>query len=344
MNKYEQLIEFIINEDEAKARELFHSIVVEKSREIYESLIDEEDLAEVGGNEVESMVDEITSDEEGMDEGEEFGGDDEGGDDMGGDDVELDGGDDMGGDDFGGDDMGGEGDIEDRVMDLEDALDELKAEFDALMGQEAGEPEHADMGGDDMGGADLGGDDFGGDEGNEDLMYEDEEEEDDEEEVEESIQEAKSKKEEMLKDKKAKKMTEAEWIREYVEKIGDVYGQEPAKGEGNEVGNGGKATVTPKSIVAGKNDMGGTTANIAKGGTEQNPDNKAVPQPNNQYSKGKGNLPGAGQFKNVPGGNAGKTSFKTKEGEYSTERGAEGQTTDGKVSVDKKSILKRIGK
>jgi hypothetical protein len=68
MNKYEQLIEFIINEQEDKARELFHNIVVEKSREIYESLIDESDLQEVGGNDVEEMVDEITMDEEGLQE------------------------------------------------------------------------------------------------------------------------------------------------------------------------------------------------------------------------------------------------------------------------------------
>ena len=66
MSKFEQLIEYIINEDETKARELFHEIVVEKSRDIYESLIDGQDLDEVGGNEVEEMVDEITSDEEGM--------------------------------------------------------------------------------------------------------------------------------------------------------------------------------------------------------------------------------------------------------------------------------------
>ena len=72
MSKYEQLIEYIINEDEAKARELFHQIVVEKSREIYESLIDEQDLEEVGGNHVDQMVDEITMDEEGMDEAEEM--------------------------------------------------------------------------------------------------------------------------------------------------------------------------------------------------------------------------------------------------------------------------------
>ena len=60
MSKYEQLIEYIINEQEDKARELFHQIVVEKSRDIYESLIDESDLEEMGNNPVDEMVDEIT--------------------------------------------------------------------------------------------------------------------------------------------------------------------------------------------------------------------------------------------------------------------------------------------
>ena len=65
MNKYEQLIEHIINDDEAKARALFHQIVVEKSRDIYESLMDEEYAEEDihAGNPVESMMDEITGDE-----------------------------------------------------------------------------------------------------------------------------------------------------------------------------------------------------------------------------------------------------------------------------------------
>jgi len=44
--KYEQLIEYIINDEEDKAKELFHDIVVETSRDIYENLIDEEDFAE----------------------------------------------------------------------------------------------------------------------------------------------------------------------------------------------------------------------------------------------------------------------------------------------------------
>ena len=40
-DKFNELIELIISEDEDKARELFHEIVVEKSREIYENLEEE---------------------------------------------------------------------------------------------------------------------------------------------------------------------------------------------------------------------------------------------------------------------------------------------------------------
>ena len=42
-SKFEQLIEYVINDEEAKAKELFHDIVVEKSREIYENLMSEEE-------------------------------------------------------------------------------------------------------------------------------------------------------------------------------------------------------------------------------------------------------------------------------------------------------------
>ena len=66
-NKYEQLVEFIINDETDKARALFHEIVVEKSRDIYESLVEEEDRDEtMGGNEVEDLVDEVSLDEEGI--------------------------------------------------------------------------------------------------------------------------------------------------------------------------------------------------------------------------------------------------------------------------------------
>ena len=42
-NRFEQLIEYVINDEDAKAKELFHQIVVEKSRQIYENLMQEED-------------------------------------------------------------------------------------------------------------------------------------------------------------------------------------------------------------------------------------------------------------------------------------------------------------
>ena len=39
-NKFEQMLEKLVNEDKAGAEELFHDIVVEKSRDIYASLIE----------------------------------------------------------------------------------------------------------------------------------------------------------------------------------------------------------------------------------------------------------------------------------------------------------------
>jgi len=323
MSKYEQLIEYIINDQEDKARELFHSIVVEKSREIYESLIDEEDLAEVGGNEVEELVDEISTDEEGMEEAyhseeedmdeaaeedaedmdeaddseEDMDAEDEAGEvDM---DAEVEVDDEMGGDE----EPATKGDI----MNIETALADLQSKFDELMADEMNEPEHADMG-DDMA---MPGDDMGADEGDEmaemGMMP--------------TMEAKKDKKEEMLKDKKdakkdakkdKKKMTESEWIREYVEKLGDIYSQEPAKGEGHEVGEGGTVAVDKQSIVAGKNDMGGTAKNLNQGDKGEDPDGKPTPKPHNEYTKGEGNLPGAGKFQNVPGANAGKSSYKSK--------------------------------
>lgn len=118
--KYEQLIEYIINDEEDKAKELFHDIVVETSRDIYENLIDEEDFAEEES--VEDMSDAIEADEEGISEE-----DDEMDMDM---EMPMDMGDEEGEEEG---EEAEEEELEDRVMDLEDALDELKAEFDALM-------------------------------------------------------------------------------------------------------------------------------------------------------------------------------------------------------------------
>lgn len=125
--KYEQLIEYIINDEEDKAKELFHDIVVETSRDIYENLIDEEDFAEEES--VEDMSDAIDADEEGISEEDDEMEMDMEMPDMGDEEAEEEG------------EEAEEEELEDRVMDLEDALDELKAEFDAMMDGDKEEPE-----------------------------------------------------------------------------------------------------------------------------------------------------------------------------------------------------------
>ncbi len=49
MNKFEQLIEFVINDEQNKAKALFHEIVVEQSKTIYEEIMAEEDVMEKQG-------------------------------------------------------------------------------------------------------------------------------------------------------------------------------------------------------------------------------------------------------------------------------------------------------
>lgn len=172
MNRFEQLIEYVINDEDQKARELFHDIVVAKSREIYESMMDEtdeldeaaednldeaveDDLDEgaMGGDSSDQLIDDVEAEEQ-SDMSMEAEGDDDMGDDMGGD-----MGGDMGDDEGGGDEAA----TKDDIMNLEDKLDQLMAEFEDLM-----------SGGndDDMGD----GDDFGADEGGDAIEVDDTEE------------------------------------------------------------------------------------------------------------------------------------------------------------------------
>jgi hypothetical protein len=159
--KFEQLINLIINEDEEQARALFHDIVVEKSREIYEGMMDDE-MQEGMGGQVGDLLDEINAEEAGgMTEDDEA-------------DIEFDDEAEEAGDDFTHDlEADAEGDagenLEDRVVDLEDKLDQLMAEFEDIMGGEGEE----DMG--DEEGADEfdAGEEFGaGEEAGEEAMME----------------------------------------------------------------------------------------------------------------------------------------------------------------------------
>jgi hypothetical protein len=153
MNKFEQLIEYVINDDEAKARELFHDIVVEKSRTIYEEMMaaDEEEetmeeaveddaeameegMHDMGGDQADDLIDDIETEESGVSMGEAEDGEE----------IEMDA-------EFG--DEEADAGLEDRVVDLEDKLDELMAEFESLMGDGGADEMDAEMDmevGDDM--------------------------------------------------------------------------------------------------------------------------------------------------------------------------------------------------
>jgi len=154
MTKFEQLVEYVINDDEAKAKALFHDIVVEKSREIYEDLMqdeEEEEGVEEGmepqADATEDLMADVEMDETGMMEEEDEDEDDEM--DV---DADMDAGDDMGGMDDMGDEEGGEEPAtKDDILNLEDKLDQLMAEFEQLLDTE--NEEHGDM--DDMGDEEL---------------------------------------------------------------------------------------------------------------------------------------------------------------------------------------------
>lgn len=238
-NKFEQLLDLLVNEEHEKANELFHEIVVEKSRDIYETIIadeakEEEDEStemeesdeeqeesveeafgepegEEGGDATDDFVSSVSDEEEpGMDDGEEGGGDESPA-------------------------------TKSDVQDLEDALEELKAEFEKLMAGEAEEPEHDDM----FGGAD---DEEGEDDGAE---FDDEEGEEDE--TEEHFQFGENR----------------QLTREYREKVAtpsNADNQIAGANTGDKM-PAATASKSPISSGSGKPTSGANAKNIAQGGT-----------------------------------------------------------------------------
>ena len=133
---FEAMLEALINEDQQAARDIFHNIVVAKSRQIYEELLAEDfDLYEKEDEEDDAEEPKMGD----MDLGDEDDEEPEMGDmDLGDEDDEEP---EMGDMDIEDED---EGDLEDRVLDLEDALEDLKAEFEELMADKEGEDEFGD--------------------------------------------------------------------------------------------------------------------------------------------------------------------------------------------------------
>ena len=240
IKKYEKLINLVINEDLDKAHELFHEIVVEKSREIFESIMAEEDMEEGMGGQVGDLLDEINAEESGVMEDDEA--------DIEFDDEAEDAGHEMTHDlEMDHDTMDHEDEheeheeIEDAVIRIEDKLDQLMAEFEEIMGGEA----HDD----------------------------DEEEEGDEEEEE-------GDEEEMDEDMMMENIT--------LQKVPVHHGDDGAQRKSTVASNSGQAGMASKPVkFAGYSETVPTSPK----------------KPHDAYTKGEGNLPGAGAFKNVPGKN-----------------------------------------
>ena len=277
--KFEQLIDLIINENEEKASELFHEIVVEKSRQIYESIMDEEMMSmEEGmdegmdeggmGGQVGDLLDEINAEESGMTEGEEesavfdLSGDEQG---------------DMS------DEESAHHDIEDRVVSVEDKLDELMAEFEELMGKE-----HDDK--------DAEFDDEAEEAGEEETHdLEDEHDEEDEEDLEEGRMCSHCHKSPCeCDDDEDEDMEESVMENVNLPKV-------PSPKHGDDGSN-------KKSTVAFNSGQKGMASKPVKFSGDAETVPTGPKKPHDAYTKGEGNLPGAGQFKNVPG----KNNFKDK--------------------------------
>lgn len=336
--KFEKMLELLINEDREGAEELFHEIVVEQSRSIYETIL-EDDLNDDDVDEGSEDDDEDATNEADDDEVDESDDDDDDVNESADDDdeieedfdldefeVEADPTDDMMGDvEFGGDegdddmDMDdGEGDIEDRVEDLEDALDDLKAEFDKMMdGGDDDMDMDMDMGGDDD---EEGDDDFGGDDeddddekeeyGFEDFAFED----DDEDDVKES-----------------RKKSDSEVMREYVDKIAGKGGLDSSNSNKSEAPG-----TNTKSTVASKNDMGGTASNILRTDTEDaghaGAGGKIKGSALNDQNTKEDN---AGNV-NVPGGKAARSNSNMSKGHGAEKKGAADAATNKKSLIGSK--------
>jgi hypothetical protein len=290
----EQMLEHLVNDETAKAEELFHEYVVTKSREVYENLIEEEmkdeevdeaskdedaedkevDEASKDDDAEEDKVDEASDndDEEVDEEFEEVAveGDDEEGemDAMGGDatdDLEA---------DITGDEAEGEKEPEELFQDLDAIVDELQAKFDEIKGED--KPE-----------------------GDEDM----------EDEMKDSIETPVS--------SDPEGDAELATMREYVEKVAGGHGAEK-KGAADSADN-------KKSVVDNmKNDMGGTTANIVAGGEakEKNDGGLSEIKPKDMDT-GNVNVPGAKKA----------TDLNAVKGGHGAEKAGAKEAADNKQSI-----------
>lgn len=269
--KLEKVLDLLLSEDSTQAAELLHQIIVEKARMIYESIVEDDteeldEADEVGGEPNKDFTDEISSDKDEIDSDEQSDGEAGSGDE----DDSVDFGDDEneeGTEDEFSDETDGSS-TEDRVEDLESQLAELRAEFDALMGEELQEPEHADLAdefgnmddvepvddmGDDMSSGDS---DFGGMGGEEKVVGEV---------VATMFEKKKNKKLDVAPQKKdSKKDKKVDEETQFLTKVADTGQKGTAKlvGTGKNTPLGAEQTKSSFTNIPPRKDYGGNPKNI----------------------------------------------------------------------------------
>ena len=303
--KFEQLLDLIVNEEMDKANELFHEIVVEKSRDIYENLIAEEEEELPPEDDVEESADEEADESVDLEDSYSMETDDEadagpmGGDaadkfgsDVGDDSMDMDG------------EEGPESQEDSAMFDIKNAIAELEAAFADLESAQGGE-----LGGDEFDADDeddMGGDTMGGD----DMM--------------------------------GKPAFESRRVtREYVEKVGNDWDKNSQKAQGASVGAGSgdkeSAPVegrSPVSSGSGKPTSGANAKNLAQGHTEG-----GSPTGTSPAGKAGGFLSAAKDMNtgngNVPGGKMGVKNLAKVAGGHGAEKKGAGPGPVGSGSGDK---------
>ena len=318
MNKYEKLIEYVINEQPAKAQELFHQIVVEASRSIYEEMMDMEEECDdsFGGDASDSFMTSVETDEENLGEEEDFDAEvdfdsDDGFDDeevsMDFDDEEGDYDDEISTDSIE-DTVGDYKVASDKVVDLEDKLDALMAEFEALMSDSDAEIDF------DSEDDDFGGDDFEDDseevdfdvDGGDELEVDDTEEFDDTEVM--SERRESTNKRDNRAEKAGRKVTkDIEWD--------EKHGRSKKRFGKKETNENVKLQAAPKPVTTepeGTNKKSINASNSGAVGAVSKPVKMVGDTAKGRSNPSVGNLPDAGKFKNVPAKDNSKLSAAPK--------------------------------
>ena len=310
--KFEQLLDLIVNEEMDKANELFHEIVVEKSRDIYENLIAEEaeeeemdEAAEESDEEMDESAEEDDMEESVEEETDESvdledsysmeAGDEEG--DMGGDAT----------DDFGADvgamdgEEGGEEGEDAAIFDIKNAIEELEAAFAKLEQAQGSEEPHGEFG-----------DEEGGEEDDMDMMGKPAFE--------------------------GRRMT-----REYTENVGTNWEKgatQKAQGQYAGAGTGDKegAPVEGKSPISsgsGKPNSGANAKNLAQGHAEGQSNTGTSPgKVNNGITKTAGEKFASG-IHNVDGAKSGVKTLSKVAGGHGAEKKGAGPGPVGSGTGDK---------